>query len=582
VAETLFGINVSIHNIINSNALLLYKVGPVLVCSPTLPVESITIPPNLNSLPGTNEAEPGMFKSMHGMVRVVDLRVRFGVDTADRKNPGRIIISEATGGYVGFWVDEIEDVISFPEKGWSQLPAHVPKEAFSRALICDEGIRLYTDLENLDKFKATGYLRAHIENIKSVKEDTGKQAGNDSVEKRASQLKKENEQVGGVRSSDVSDNKKSTGTDNTSNTKLPLSGTVKKTASAIKEIKISNTKRSLSKDKNVHNVVDKKPTTKIPGVIKKENSICEDFARNARPVIQQNIINKDRKESIENKQTSDHENSLLIKDSDKKAPEEKQQGDMLWFSVLMLSFVAVSIYVVEFSGVFNDGVDKKVDIKKIQPEASNIKVINNHENETLNEIKDSLDYTDNAVDISKTDEGIIIVINDYEKNKITAFSEIEKERDENPLQKENDVIESTADRDVTQLEFERDDFDVIDRLKPDQSEVMRADTRVEKVAENTIVDDVYQEGLDEVAEANLVDSVVNEELLKSTEVTSNDLIKTLTSVHIVVKGDTLWDIAIKYVNNPWRYPELARLSKIKDPDLIYPGQKVIIIYNTNK
>ena len=49
--------------------------------------------------------------------------------------------------------------------------------------------------------------------------------------------------------------------------------------------------------------------------------------------------------------------------------------------------------------------------------------------------------------------------------------------------------------------------------------------------------------------------------------------------HVIVKGDTLWAIAKRYVNNPYHYPELARLSKIQNPDRIYPGNKVkIIIY----
>lgn len=46
--------------------------------------------------------------------------------------------------------------------------------------------------------------------------------------------------------------------------------------------------------------------------------------------------------------------------------------------------------------------------------------------------------------------------------------------------------------------------------------------------------------------------------------------------HIVVEGDTLWDIAEKYLDDPFAYPELARLSRIKDPDLIYPGDVVTI------
>lgn len=48
-------------------------------------------------------------------------------------------------------------------------------------------------------------------------------------------------------------------------------------------------------------------------------------------------------------------------------------------------------------------------------------------------------------------------------------------------------------------------------------------------------------------------------------------------IHVIVKGDTLWAIAKRYINNPYRYPELALLSKIKDPDRIYPGNRVRII-----
>jgi nucleoid-associated protein YgaU len=48
-------------------------------------------------------------------------------------------------------------------------------------------------------------------------------------------------------------------------------------------------------------------------------------------------------------------------------------------------------------------------------------------------------------------------------------------------------------------------------------------------------------------------------------------------IHIVVRGDTLWHIAIRYLNNPYLYPELAKLSNIRNPDLIYPGNRVRII-----
>lgn len=46
--------------------------------------------------------------------------------------------------------------------------------------------------------------------------------------------------------------------------------------------------------------------------------------------------------------------------------------------------------------------------------------------------------------------------------------------------------------------------------------------------------------------------------------------------HVVKKGDTLWDIAEHYVNDPFKYPEIAKLSNIENPDLIYPGEIVRI------
>jgi len=47
--------------------------------------------------------------------------------------------------------------------------------------------------------------------------------------------------------------------------------------------------------------------------------------------------------------------------------------------------------------------------------------------------------------------------------------------------------------------------------------------------------------------------------------------------HIVVKDDTLWQIAERYLDDPFRYPELAERSRISNPDRIYPGDVVRIV-----
>ncbi|MBU1261900.1 LysM peptidoglycan-binding domain-containing protein [bacterium] len=45
---------------------------------------------------------------------------------------------------------------------------------------------------------------------------------------------------------------------------------------------------------------------------------------------------------------------------------------------------------------------------------------------------------------------------------------------------------------------------------------------------------------------------------------------------VINRGDTLWDLAGKYYNDPFLWPNFHNYNYISNPDLIYPGERLVI------
>jgi nucleoid-associated protein YgaU len=53
--------------------------------------------------------------------------------------------------------------------------------------------------------------------------------------------------------------------------------------------------------------------------------------------------------------------------------------------------------------------------------------------------------------------------------------------------------------------------------------------------------------------------------------------------HVVVKGDTLWDISAQFLDSPWLWPEIWYVNpQIDNPHLIYPGDIITLVYVDGK
>jgi hypothetical protein len=53
--------------------------------------------------------------------------------------------------------------------------------------------------------------------------------------------------------------------------------------------------------------------------------------------------------------------------------------------------------------------------------------------------------------------------------------------------------------------------------------------------------------------------------------------------YVVVKGDTLWDISGRFLNEPWRWPDVWQVNpQIQNPHLIYPGDTLVLSFVDGK
>ena len=449
------------HKSINdADALLLFSVGPVLVCAPTLSVVSVLLPPVLHKPPGSDANHPGVFRHSCGMVSVVDLRQRFGVDAKDWRQPGCMVVTEISGGHAGFWVDEVLDVTQWPQHGWGKLPALVPRRMFKQTLLRAADIFLYADFEELYLCKQSGYLREHIAQIKQ------KQAASVPVPQIANTA------------ADASQNRVSQPHHVVQQPEFqPVTHNTSSNTPAVTRPVVPM---------NISQRVDKPtPAKKIQPINVSAKTISM-VASHHKPVAMEDVS------SIT--QNSLQHNALTATQKIAERIAQQQPGQIInnpdsssRYLVAAVSALFVGIAVIIIYSLTNTPMPAMKPVTEFTVVQQTQTPPSSHEVGQHNAYQAS---------IAHDNEGIVIVVD-------------EEVEDEKNLAMQEPVPVPAAQPDVTTAQ----------KLPG------------------------------------------NEKII----------------IHVVVKGDTLWAIANQYVRDPWRYPELARLSSIKNPHRIYPGNKVKII-----
>ncbi len=533
----------------DNHALLIYRVGPVLCCAPTQPVETLIQPPPLTRPPGSSDSHPGIFRHDGKLVRLTDLRQLFGVEQQDRTQPGRIIVCQLDGQYTGFLVDEIIDVIATPASGWGQISPSLSGGVFTRSLLLNDKIHLYAEFGKLQTVRNLGFLNPWIQQLKEemlAEEKTPAQEMNIHAAMNSHTTATSPPAPAPVTMESGSVVTKP-------DTKSPRPPTIPCSQPSIQQDK-KNAPPPTPATNHPVDMGNAAPAKKFvmqktphEADIKAKNSPANKRIQTATAIPPSPRPDTPHLVAQASQETTQYEGKTV-------SSMDKSKAGTGWLLTVILlissGLIAAFIYL-------------------WPAQNTNPIAIATPRIPAMSYQQEKLATSESHVASESTPFAII------DKTPADKAPDAEPEKTRSPFIHKDSDRENSYRASIEHQSNEHGTNEVtIILIAPASDEVIRSNPDTQVAHEQR--PDTRPEPVPNTATSEHSANKDGEQNQQQRDETTT--IQEITEVlHTVVPGDTLWHIARRYIHNPFRYPELARLNKIRNPDLIYPGDRVRII-----
>lgn len=133
----------------NDEAYLEFRVGPLHFCAPALDVVGIISPPEMIHVPVSEDLLVSCFSHHNETVTVLSMHNKFGLPLTRSENKTHIILAYVDDGLKGFWVDQAMDLVQLDSFGISADYFPGEGKAYSNFLTREEEIILQTSFQRL-------------------------------------------------------------------------------------------------------------------------------------------------------------------------------------------------------------------------------------------------------------------------------------------------------------------------------------------------------------------------------------------------------------------------------------------------